>query len=116
MIKLKNLKQALDSEPSPPCVKYACSSRDECSEKLLSCSAFRIYAETGKVLSPLYIYQDRKKAGVEATYAGVPTPTREAYRAQQIDHERTDEKRTELIEDAIKGGVASIPELQRVWS
>lgn len=116
MINAKQIRSLLNSQPSAPCDKFACPSRSECSVSRLACSAFRIYAETGQALSPLYEYKERQKDGVEAKHVGRPTPSREIYIALQQDRPASEEAREATVKATLESGVSSLPELHRIWS
>lgn len=59
---LDALGAALQNICEPPCEKYHCAKRPECSKERFACSAFTYFVRTGRRLNPLlHVLEDQRK-------------------------------------------------------
>lgn len=112
-VKLLN---ALMRHASPPCDKYACPNRGQCSSQLLACAAFRHYAISGRSDPPRTVYPDKRVTKHDRPYLGDEiVATREIFDSLEHDTDCTQESREEKIQEAMAGGMASKTNLERAW-
>lgn len=111
----KSLIDAVNKAGPSPCEKFKCGARSKCAEEKLSCSAFDVYAETGKSVDPLFVYRPHGKKFVEKNI-GYPTPSREQFMEQNTDRNKSDEVRNELINGVISSALETANDgLMGVW-
>lgn len=101
----EDLLNKLNSQPDPPCVKFACEHRDACAAQELACSAFAHYYQTGEVKHPYFDFPQRSTAVQRPIWRDRAYPSRRIFELIDADDWNTntmpDKPLDDLVDDAL---------------
>lgn len=103
----EDLLNKLNTQPDPPCVKFACGHREECAAQQLACSAFAHYYQSGEVKHPNWDFPQRATALAQPIWRDRVLPSRRIWLLIEADDWGTnavaDKPLDELVDQALEG-------------